>query len=69
MIPLTCQQSRAFADHMFKKSDGVLQVDEVGNKKIYDSRADLPLAEAAIAERVKQAASDLRGSGKTSFAS
>ena len=54
---------------MFKNSDGVLKVDEVGNKKVYDSRADLPLAEAAIAERVKQAASDLRRSGKTRLAS
>ena len=54
---------------MFKNYDGVLKVDEVGNKKIYDSRAYLLFAEAAMAEHVKQAASDLHKSGKTSFAS
>jgi fructose/tagatose bisphosphate aldolase len=35
----------------------------------YDPRAYLALAETAMAERVKQAASDLRASGKTTFAS
>jgi fructose-bisphosphate aldolase class II len=55
---------------MFKNYDGVLKVDgELGNKKVYDPRAYLALAETAMAERVKQAASDLRASGKTTFAS
>jgi fructose-bisphosphate aldolase class II len=55
---------------MFKKYNGVLKVDgKVGNKKTYDPRAYLALAETAMAERVKQAASDLRASGKTMFAS
>jgi fructose-bisphosphate aldolase, class II len=62
--------TRAVAAHMFKNYDGVLKVDgELGNKKAYDPRSYLPLAEVAAAERVKQAASDLRASGKTMFAS
>jgi fructose-bisphosphate aldolase class II len=62
--------TRAVAGHMFKNYDGVLKVDgEVGNKKVYDPRAYLALAETAMAERVKRAASDLRASGKTMFAS
>jgi fructose-bisphosphate aldolase, class II len=62
--------TRAVAGHMFKNYDGVLKVDaEVGNKKTYDPRAYLALAEASMAERVKQAATDLRGNGKTMFAS
>jgi hypothetical protein len=42
---------------------------ELGSKKTYDPRAYLALAETAMTERVKQAASDLRASGKTMFAS
>ncbi len=62
--------TRAVAGHMFKNYDGVLKVDgELGSKKAYDPRAYLALAETAMAERVKQAASDLRASGKTTFAS
>ncbi|MBV8276245.1 MAG: class II fructose-bisphosphate aldolase, partial [Verrucomicrobia bacterium] len=62
--------TRAVAGHMFKNYDGVLKVDsEVGNKKVYDPRSYLALAEAAMADRVKQAVSDLRGSGKTMFSS
>jgi fructose-bisphosphate aldolase class II len=62
--------TRAVAGHMFKNYDGVLKVDgEVGNKKVYDPRSYLALAEVSMAERVKQAVSDLRGTGKTMFAS
>src|SRR5437762_6735091 len=62
--------TRAVAGHMFKNYDGVLKVDgEVGNKKVYDPRSYLALAEGAMAERVKKAVSDLRGNGKTMFAS
>ena len=62
--------TRPVAGHMFKNYDGVLKVDgEVGNKKVYDPRSYLALAEAAMAERVKQAVNDLRGTGKTMFAS
>ena len=62
--------TRAVAGHMLKNYDGALKVDgEVGNKKVYDPRSYLALAETAMAERVKQAATDLRASGKTIFAS
>jgi fructose-bisphosphate aldolase class II len=62
--------TRAVANHMFKNYDGVLKVDgEVGNKKNYDPRSYLALAEVSMAERVKQAVNDLRGNGKTMFAS
>jgi fructose-bisphosphate aldolase, class II len=58
--------TRAVAGHMFKNYDGVLKVDgEVGVKKVYDPRSYLALAEVAMSERVKQAASDLRSVGKT----
>jgi fructose/tagatose bisphosphate aldolase len=58
------------ADGIIQNYDDVLKVDgELGNKKLYDPRSYLALAETAMAERVKQAASDLRASGKTMFAS
>ena len=48
----------------------MLKVDgEVGNKKVYDPRSYLALAEAAMADRVKQAVSDLRATGRTIFSS
>jgi fructose-bisphosphate aldolase class II len=57
--------TRAIADHCFKHYDGVLKVDaEVGDKKAYDPRSYLALAEAAMAERVKLAATELRSAGK-----
>ena len=58
--------TRAIVSHMMKNYDGVLKVDgEVGNKKAYDPRSYLALAEASMAERVKQAVQDLRGTGTT----
>ena len=58
------------ADGIIQNYDDVLKVDgELGNKKLYDPRSYLALAETAMAEHVKQAASDLRASGKTMFAS
>lgn len=60
--------TRTVAGHMFNNYDGVLKVDgELGNKKLYDPRSYLALAETAMAVRVKQAASDLRAGGKTMF--
>jgi fructose-bisphosphate aldolase, class II len=48
----------------------LLKVDgEVGNKKIYGPRYYLAVAEAAMADRVKQAMSDQRGAGTTMFSS
>jgi fructose-bisphosphate aldolase class II len=62
--------TRAVAGHMFRNYDGVLKIDgELGSKKAYDPRSYLALAETAMADRVKQAASDLRANGKTMFAS
>jgi len=58
--------TRAIAGHMFANYDGVLKVDgEVGNKKAYDPRAWGKLAEASMAARVSQAASQLGSAGKS----
>jgi len=58
--------TRPIADHMFRNYDGVLKVDgEVGNKKIYDPRSYLTMAETAMAERVKLAVTELKGVGTT----
>ena len=60
--------TRPIAGHMLKNYDGVLKIDgEVGNKKTYDPRVYMKLAEEAMAERVKQAVKDLRGTGTTLF--
>ena len=49
--------TRAIADHCFKNYDGVLRVDgEVGDKKAYDPRSYMTLAEKAMAARVVRAA-------------
>ena len=58
--------TRAIVDHCFRNYAGVLKVDgDVGDKKAYDPRSYLALAEAAMAERVKQAVSELRAAGTT----
>jgi len=58
--------TRPIADHMLKNYDGVIKVDgEVGNKKTYDPRVYMKMAEEAMAERVKRAVEDLRGNGTT----
>ena len=58
--------TRPIANHMLKNYDGVLKVDgEVGDKKTYDPRVYLKMAEEAMAERVKKAVEDLRGTGTT----
>lgn len=58
--------TRPIAEHMFRNFDGVLKVDgEVGDKKAYDPRAYLKLAEASLAERLGQACDDLLSSGKS----
>ena len=60
--------TRPIADHMFRNYDGVLKVDsEVGNKKMYDPRTYLTLAETAMAERVKLAVTELKGVGTTMY--
>jgi fructose-bisphosphate aldolase class II len=60
--------TRPIAGHMLKNYDGVLKVDgEVGNKKTYDPRVYMRMAEESMAERVKQAVKDLRGTDTTLF--
>jgi fructose-bisphosphate aldolase class II len=55
---------------LFRHYHEVLKVDgEMGNKKAYDPRTYLSEAEGAMAERVKQAVSDLRSAGTTLFKS
>ncbi|HLY34822.1 MAG TPA: class II fructose-bisphosphate aldolase, partial [Jatrophihabitantaceae bacterium] len=56
--------TREIAGHMFTNYDGVLKVDgEVGNKKAYDPRSYLKLAETGMAARVAQACEDLMSAG------
>jgi fructose-bisphosphate aldolase class II len=56
--------TREIAGHMFTNYDGVLKVDgEVGNKKAYDPRSYLKLAEQGMAARVVQACEDLQSAG------
>jgi fructose-bisphosphate aldolase class II len=56
--------TRPIAGHMFSNYDGVLKVDgEVGNKKAYDPRPYLKLAETSMAARVTQACEDLLSAG------
>jgi fructose-bisphosphate aldolase, class II len=58
--------TRPIADHMFRNYAGVLKVDgEVGNKKLYDPRSYLKLAEQSMTERVTRACQDLRSAGRT----
>ena len=58
--------TRPVADHMLRNYDAVIKVDgEVGDKKKYDPRVYLAIAEAAMAERIKRAVEDLRGTGTT----
>ncbi len=62
--------TRPIVDHMMKNYDGVLKIEgDVGNKEKYDPRSYMKLGEAALAERVKQAVTDLRGVGTTFFGS
>lgn len=58
--------TRPIVDHMFKNYDGVLKVDgDVGNKKAYDPRNYMKLAEAGMAKRIHEACDALGSSGKT----
>jgi fructose-bisphosphate aldolase, class II len=58
--------TRPIAAHMFTNYDGVLKVDgEVGNKKVYDPRSYMKVAEAAMADRVRLACENLKSTGTT----
>jgi fructose-bisphosphate aldolase class II len=57
--------TRPIASHIFTNYDGVLKVDgEVGNKKAYDPRSYLKVAEQSMAARVTQACEHLRSAGR-----
>ena len=58
--------TRPIAGHMLTNYDGVLKVDgDVGNKKAYDPRSCIKLAETSMAARVGVACSDLLSAGKS----
>ncbi len=60
--------TRPIVDHMFKNYDGVMMIDgDIGNKKMYDPRGYLKLAEQNMAQRIAIACEDLCGNGKTLF--
>jgi fructose-bisphosphate aldolase, class II len=60
--------TRPIVGHMFTHYNGVLRVDgEMGDKKAYDPRTYMALAENAMAERVKKAVEELRAAGTTLF--
>ena len=62
--------TRELVGHMFTNYDGVLKVDgEVGNKKAYDPRSYLKLAEQGMAHRVVEACEALQSAGKAASAS
>ncbi|MDQ3154399.1 MAG: class II fructose-bisphosphate aldolase [Actinomycetota bacterium] len=57
--------TRPIAAHMFTHYDGVLKVDgEVGDKKVYDPRSYLKVAEQSMAARVAQGCENLRSAGR-----
>jgi fructose-bisphosphate aldolase class II len=56
--------TRAVADHMLKRYDGVLRVDGgVGDKKAYDPRSYMAKAEESMAARTVRACEDLMSAG------
>ena len=60
--------TRPIVTHICQNIEGVLKIDgEVGNKKFYDPRSYLKKAEISLANRLKEAADDLRSTGNTIF--
>ncbi len=58
--------TRPIATHMMENVEGVLKIDgEIGNKKAYDPRAYLKKGERSMADRLIQAAKDLKADGKS----
>jgi fructose-bisphosphate aldolase class II len=58
--------TRPIADHILRNYDGVLKIEnEVGNKKLYDPRSYLKLAERNMSKRVVEACEVLRSAGRT----
>jgi len=60
--------TRPIVTHICENIEGVLKIDgEVGNKKQYDPRSYLKKGEISLANRLKEAADDLRSTGQTIF--
>ncbi len=60
--------TRPIVTHICENIESVLKIDgEVGNKKQYDPRSYLKKGEIALANRLKEAADDLRSTGQTIF--
>lgn len=58
--------TRAVVDYMLKNYDQVLKVEgEVGNKKFYDPRAWMKVAENSMCDRIKVACDDLKSTGRS----
>jgi fructose-bisphosphate aldolase class II len=58
--------TRPIVTHMMENVEGVLKIDgEIGNKKAYDPRAYLKKGERGMADRLIQAAKDLKADGKS----
>lgn len=58
--------SRPIVDHIFRNYDAMLKVEgEVGNKKFYDPRAYMKLAEKSMKDRIIQSIKDLKADGKS----
>jgi fructose-bisphosphate aldolase, class II len=58
--------TRPIVGHMFTNYDGVLKVDgEVGNKKAFDPRTYMKLAETNMAARIVEACEDLLSAGQS----
>jgi fructose-bisphosphate aldolase class II len=58
--------TRPVVGHMFTNYDGVLKVDgEVGNKKAFDPRTYMKLAETNMAARIVEACEDLLSAGQS----
>ncbi|MCL4110313.1 UNVERIFIED_CONTAM: hypothetical protein GTU68_006590 [Idotea baltica] len=58
--------TRPVADHILKNYNEVLMIDgEIGNKKAYDPRTYLKLAEQGVCDRLVRACNDLRSTGKS----
>ena len=60
--------TRPIINHMLVNYEGLLKIDgEVGNKKLYDPRAYNKKGEQGMADRIAQAAKDLKSDGRTTF--
>lgn len=60
--------TRQIVDYIFRNYDGVMKIDgEVGNKRIYDPRSYLKVAEKGMKRRVIEACQDLNSVGMTLY--